>query len=244
MDSFVDQSGLIGTKPAVFNVTNFTKPAPGQPALLTFDNVTTIFHEFGHALHGMLSNVKYPTLAGTNVPRDFVEFPSQFNEHWSLEPKVFANYAKHYKTGAPMPQDLVDRIKKSRTFNQAWHTQAPGTEQREVNVFEPEALKSFNIAMAEVPPRYHTTYFSHIWGGGYAAGYYAYLWSELIDDDAYYWFKENGGMTRANGQRFRDMILSRGGTMDEAALYRAFRGRDPIVEPLLLERGLKEEPGK
>jgi peptidyl-dipeptidase Dcp len=259
MDSFVDQSGLIGTKPVVFNVTNFTKPAPGQPALLTFDNVTTIFHEFGHALHGMLSNVKYPTLAGTNVPRDFVEFPSQFNEHWSLEPKVFANYAKHYQTGAPMPQSLVDRIKKSRTFNQgyatteylaaalldmAWHTQTPGTGQRDVNVFEPEALKGFNIAMAEVPPRYHTTYFSHIWGGGYAAGYYAYLWSELIDDDAFYWFKENGGMTRANGQRFRDMILSRGGTMDEAALYRAFRGRDPIVEPLLIERGLKEEPGK
>jgi peptidyl-dipeptidase Dcp len=260
MDSFVDQSGLIGTKPVVFNVTNFQKPAPGQPALLTFDNVTTIFHEFGHALHGMLSNVKYPTLAGTNVPRDFVEFPSQFNEHWSLEPKVFANYAKHYQTGAPMPQSLVDRIKKSRTFNQgyatteylaaalldmAWHTQTPGTEQRDVNVFEPEALKGFNIAMAEVPPRYHTTYFSHIWGGGYAAGYYAYLWSELIDDDAYYWFKENGGMTRANGQRFREMILSRGGTMDEAAMYRAFRGRDPIVEPLLIERGLKDiEPGK
>ena len=259
MDSFVDQSGLIGTKPVVFNVTNFTKPAPGQPALLTFDNVTTIFHEFGHALHGMLSNVKYPTLAGTNVPRDFVEFPSQFNEHWALEPKVFANYAKHYQTGKPMPQALVDRIKKSRTFNQgyatteylaaalldmAWHTQTPGAEQADVNVFEPEALKRFNIAMTEVPPRYHTTYFSHIWGGGYSAGYYAYLWSELIDDDAYYWFKEHGGMTRANGQRFRDMILSRGGTMDEAAMYRAFRGRDPIVEPLLIERGLKEEPAK
>jgi len=257
MDSFVDQSGLIGTKPVVFNVTNFTKPAKGQPALLTFDNVTTIFHEFGHALHGMLSNVKYPTLAGTNVPRDFVEFPSQFNEHWSLDPKVFANYAKHYQTGKPMPQSLVDRIKKSRTFNQgyatveylaaalldmAWHTQAPGAEQVDVNVFEPEALKRFNIAMSEVPPRYHTTYFSHIWGGGYAAGYYAYLWSELIDDDAYYWFKEHGGMTRANGKRFRDMILSRGGTQDEAAMYRAFRGRDPIVEPLLIERGLKEEP--
>ncbi len=259
MDSFVDQSGLIGTKPVVFNVTNFTKPAKGQPALLTFDNVTTIFHEFGHALHGMLSNVKYPTLAGTNVPRDFVEFPSQFNEHWALEPTVFANYATHYKTGKPMPQSLVDRIKKSRTFNQgyatteylaaalldmAWHTQAAGSPQADVNVFEPEALKHFNIAMTEVPPRYHTTYFSHIWGGGYSAGYYAYLWSELIDDDAYYWFKENGGMTRANGQRFRDMILSRGGMMDEAAMYRAFRGRDPIVEPLLLERGLKEEPGK
>ena len=259
MDSFVDQSGLIGTKPVVFNVTNFTKPAPGQPALLTFDNVTAIFHEFGHALHGMLSNVKYPTLAGTNVPRDFVEFPSQFNEHWALDLKVFANYAKHYKTGKPMPKSLVDRIKKSRTFNQgyatveylaaalldmAWHTQAPGTDQADVNVFEPEALKRFDIAMSEVPPRYHTTYFSHIWGGGYAAGYYAYLWSELIDDDAYYWFKEHGGMTRANGTRFRKMILSRGGTMDEAAMYRAFRGRDPIVEPLLIERGLKEEPGK
>jgi peptidyl-dipeptidase Dcp len=259
MDSFVDQSGLIGTKPVVFNVTNFTKPAPGQPALLTFDNVTTIFHEFGHALHGMLSNVKYPTLAGTNVPRDFVEFPSQFNEHWSLEPKVFANYAKHYQTGKPMPQMLVDRIKKSRTFNQgyatveylaaalldmAWHTQAPGAPLADVNTFEPAALDRFKIAMTTVPPRYHTTYFSHIWGGGYSAGYYAYLWSELIDDDAYYWFKEHGGMTRANGQRFRDMILSRGGTMDEAALYRAFRGRDPIVEPLLIERGLKEAPGK
>jgi peptidyl-dipeptidase Dcp len=257
MDSFVDQSGLIGTRPVVFNVTNFTKPAAGQPALLTFDNVTAIFHEFGHALHGMLSNVKYPTLAGTNVPRDFVEFPSQFNEHWALDPKVFANYAKHYQTGKPMPQSLVDRIKKSRTFNQgyatveylaaalldmAWHTQAPGAEQVDVNVFEPEALKRFNIAMPEVPPRYHTTYFSHIWGGGYSAGYYAYLWSELIDDDAYYWFKEHGGMTRANGQKFRDMILSRGGTQDEAVLYRTFRGRDPIVEPLLIERGLKEEP--
>jgi peptidyl-dipeptidase Dcp len=257
MDSFVDQSGLLGAKPAVFNVTNFSKPAPGQPALLTFDNVTTIFHEFGHALHGMLSNVKYPTLAGTNVPRDYVEFPSQFNEHWSLEPKVFANYAKHYQTGKPMPQELVDRIKKSRTFNQgyatveylaaalldmAWHTQAPGAEQVDASAFEPAALKRFNIAMPEVPPRYHTTYFSHIWGGGYAAGYYAYLWSELIDDDAYYWFKEHGGMTRANGQRFRDMILSRGGTQDEAVMYRAFRGRDPIVEPLLIERGLKEEP--
>jgi peptidyl-dipeptidase Dcp len=259
MDSFVDQSGLLGTKPAVFNVLNFTKPAAGQPALLTFDNVTAIFHEFGHALHGMLSNVKYPTLAGTNVPRDFVEFPSQFNEHWALEPKVFANYAKHYQTGKPMPQALVDRIKKSRTFNQgyatveylaaalldmAWHTQAPGAEQVDANAFEPAALKRFKIDMTDVPPRYHTTYFSHIWGGGYSAGYYAYLWSELIDDDAYYWFKEHGGMTRANGQRFRDMILSRGGTQDEAAMYRAFRGRDPIVEPLLIERGLKAEPAK
>ena len=259
MDSFVDQSGLMGTKPVVFNVTNFTKPAPGQPALLSFDDVTTIFHEFGHALHGMFSNVKCPTVAGTNVPRDFVEFPSQFNEHWDLEPTVFANYAKHYKTGALMPQALVDKIRRARTFNQgyatteylaaalldlAWHAQEPGTGLRDANAFEPEALERFKIAMAELPPRYHSTYFSHIWGGGYSAGYYAYMWSELIDDDAYYWFKENGGMTRANGQRFREMILSRGGSQDVATLYRAFRGRDPIVEPLLIERGLKESNEK
>jgi peptidyl-dipeptidase Dcp len=258
MDTFVDQSGLFGTKPVVFNVTNFTKPAPGQPALLSFDDVNTMFHEFGHALHGMFSNVKYPTLASTNVPRDFVEFPSQFNEHWALDPAVFANYAKHYQTGAAMPQTLVDKIKKSRTFNQGyalteylaaalldmgWHDLPATAPVQDVNTFETAALKRFNIDLAQVPPRYHTTYFSHIWGGGYSAGYYAYLWSEVIDDDAYYWFREHGGLTRANGQRFRDMILSRGGTMDAAAMYRAFRGRDPIVQPLLIERGLVTEGG-
>ena len=252
MDSFVDQSGLIGTRPAVFNVLNFTKPAPGQPALLTFDNVTAIFHEFGHALHGMLSNVKYPTLAGTNVPRDFVEFPSQFNEHWALEPKVFANYAKHYQTGKPMPQALVDRIKKSRTFNQgyatteylaaalldlAWHS-LRGEPPADVDAFERAALRRFGIEVPEVPPRYRTTYFAHIWGGEYAAGYYAYLWSEVLDDDAFDWFAEHGGMTRENGQRFRDLVLSRGGTIECGAMYRAFRGRDPNVAPLLRERGL------
>jgi peptidyl-dipeptidase Dcp len=257
MDTFVDQSSLMGTKPVVVNVANFQKPAAGQPALITADDVNTMFHEFGHALHGMFSNVHYPTFSGANTPRDFVEFPSQFNEHWSLDPKVFANYAKHYQTGAPMPQALVEKIKKVRTFNQgyalteylaaalldmAWHTLPPGSPLQDVNTFEPAALQRFKIAMAEIPPRYHTTYFSHIWGGGYSAGYYAYLWSELIDDDAYYWFKEHGGMTRANGQRFRDMILSRGGTQEQAAMYRAFRGRDPIVEPLLIERGLKEPP--
>jgi peptidyl-dipeptidase Dcp len=253
-DSFVDQSGLMGTRPVVFNVTNFTKPAPGQPALLSFTDVTTMFHEFGHALHGMFSNVRYPTLAGTNVPRDFVEFPSQFNEHWALEPEVFANYAKHYQTGAPMPSDLVAKIKKASTFNQgyllteylsaalldlAWHDLPASAPLQDVNTFEPSALLRFQVNLPEVPPRYHTTYFSHIWGGGYAAGYYAYLWSEVIDDDAYAWFKENGGMTRANGQRFRDMILSRGGSEEEGAMYRAFRGRDPIVEPLLEQRGLR-----
>jgi peptidyl-dipeptidase Dcp len=259
MDTFVDQSGLFGTKPVVFNVANFTKPAPGQPALLTFSDVTTMFHEFGHALHGMFSNVQYPTVAGTNVPRDFVEFPSQFNEHWALYPTVFANYAKHYQTGAPMPAELVDKIKKAGTFNQgfatteylaaslldiAWHTIPPGTPQQDVDAFETAALNRYNIGMYEVPPRYRTTYFSHIWAGGYASSYNAYLWSEVIDDDAYAWFEENGGLTRANGQKFRDMILSRGGTQDVADLYRAFRGRDPNVKYLIEDRGLSDDSGK
>ena len=251
-DSFVDQSSLFGNRPVIVNVANFAKPAPGQPALLSFDDVTTIFHEFGHALHGMFSQIRYPALG--NVPRDFVEFPSQFNEHWALDPTVFANYSKHYQTGKPMPQALVDKIKKSRTFNQgyktteylaaalldmAWHALPAEAPPQDANAFEASALKRFQIDLPQVPPRYHTTYFSHIWDGGYSAGYYAYLWSEVLDDDAFYWFKEHGGLTRANGQRYREMILSRGGTEDAAALYRAFRGRDPSVEPLLLERGLK-----
>jgi len=254
MDSFVDQSGLFGTKPVVFNVCNFQKPAPGQPALISYDDVSTMFHEFGHALHGLLSNVRYPMLAGTNVPSDFVEFPSQINEHWALDPKVFANYAKHYQTGEAMPATLVEKIKKSTTFNQgygtteylaaalldmAWHTLPADAPLQNVGTFEPAALARFKVDLAEVPPRYRTGYFAHIWGGGYSAGYYAYLWSEVLDTDAYSWFTENGGMTRANGQRFRDMILSRGGTMELGAMFRAFRGRDPIVEPLLEQRGLK-----
>jgi peptidyl-dipeptidase Dcp len=250
---FVGQSQLLGTKPVVTNNENYTRPAPGQPALLTFSEVTTMFHEFGHALHSMFSSVRYPSLSGSSVPRDFVEFPSQFNEHWALEPAVFANYAKHYKTGEPIPAALVEKIKKAAKFNQgfatteylaaalvdmAWHTLPADAAPKEANAFEPEALKRFKVDVAEVPPRYHTTYFSHIWGGGYAAGYYAYLWSDVLDEDAYAWFKEHGGMTRANGQRFRDMVLSRGGTQDPAAMYRAFRGRDPKVEPLLASRGL------
>jgi peptidyl-dipeptidase Dcp len=251
--SFVGQSKLLGTKPVVTNTENFTKPAAGQPALLTFTDVTTMFHEFGHALHGMFSNVKYPSFGGSAVPRDFVEFPSQFNEHWAMEPSVFANYAKDYKTGAPMPKDLVEKLKKARTFNQgfatteylgaalldmAWHAIPADAPLLDADAFEAESLKRYNIYLEPVPPRYKSTYFSHIWGGGYAAGYYAYLWSEVLDDDAYYWFKENGGMTRKNGDRFRKMILSRGGTDEPAAMYRAFRGRDPKVEPLLEERGL------
>ncbi len=255
MEAYVDQNQITGTKPVVYNVTNFTKPAPGQKALLTYDDLTTLFHEFGHALHGMFSNVRYRSLSGVNVPNDFGEFPSQVNEHCILEPRIFANYAKHSETGAPMPQALVDKIRKSRTFNQgyatteylasalvdmAWHTQPAGAPLQNVKEFEKSALDRFGIAVPQVPPRYHTPYFAHIFSGAYAAGYYAYLWSEVIGHDAYYWFMENGGMTRANGQRFRDMVLSRGGSMDAAEMYRAFRGRDPIVEPLLVERGLKE----
>ncbi|WP_300619375.1 peptidyl-dipeptidase Dcp [Dokdonella sp.] len=256
MDNLVGQSKLLGTKPVVYNVCNFTKPAAGQPGLITHDDVNTMFHEFGHALHGMFADAQYPTLSGTNVPRDFVEFPSQFNEHWGRDPKVFANYAKHYQTGAPMPAELVEKIRKSATFDQgfatteylaaalldmAWHTQPAGAGKQDVDAFETKALGQYKVDLDVVPPRYRTSYFAHVWGGGYAAGYYAYLWSEVLDHDAFYWFREHGGMTRENGQRFRDMILSRGSTQDMAEMYRAFRGRDPEVEPLLEQRGLKEE---
>ncbi len=252
-DTFVDGTGLLGTKPVVYNVANFTKPAPGQPALLTWDNVTTMFHEFGHALHALLTTVEYPRLTGTNVPTDFVEFPSQFNENWALYPAVFAHYAKHYQTGAPMPAALVDKIKKAKTFNQgfetteyvaaalldfAWHTLPVGPQVANPDSFEAAALERFHIAVPAVPPRYRSTYFAHIWGGGYSANYYAYMWAEVVDHDAFAWFTEHGGLTRANGQRLRDLILSRGGTGDMAVMYRQFRGRDPRVEPLLEARGL------
>ena len=257
MDSFVDQSGLLGTKPVVFMVANFTKPAPGRQALLTFDEVTTMFHEFGHVLHGMLARVEYPLLAGTNVPRDFVEFPSQFNEHWALDPAVLANYARHHETGEPMPAPLVERIKTARTFNQgfalteyckaavidmAWHTLAESDAPLDAARFESYALERSSLPLPAVPPRYHSPYFAHIWMGGYAAGYYAYLWAEVLDHDAVAWFNERGGLTRENGQRFRDMILSKGGTEEPAAMYRAFRGRDPRIEPLLTQRGLDHAP--
>ena len=254
MDVFVEQNGLTGTKPVVFNVCNFTKPADGQPALLSFDDVTTMFHEFGHALHGMFSNVKYPSIAGTNTSRDFVEFPSQFNENWALEPSVFAHYAKHHETGEPMPQALVDKIVKARAFNQgyatveylaaalldqAWHQLPADAPLQDVDKFELDALNRYKINVAEVPPRYKTPYFAHIWGGGYSAGYYAYLWAEVLDHDAFQWFKEHGGMSRENGQTFRDQVLSRGNSEELAKMYRDFRGKDPSVEPLLEFRGLK-----
>ncbi len=215
-----------------------------------------MFHEFGHALHGLLTKVEYPRLTGTNTATDFVEFPSQFNEHWAMYPSVFANYAKHYQTGKPMPKELVEKIKKSRTFNQgfatseylqaalldiAWNSLPAGPAPSDVDAFENESLKKFNVYLPEVPPRYRTTYFAHVWGGGYAAGYYSYLWSEVLDHDAYAWFTENGGLTRANGQRYRDMILSRGGTEDAGAMYRAFRGNDPDVKYLIEARGLSKK---
>ncbi|MFT3790743.1 MAG: M3 family metallopeptidase [Rudaea sp.] len=258
--SFVGQSGLLGQKPVVTNTCNFTKPAPGQHALISHDDVITMFHEFGHALHAMFSNVKYPLLGGTSVPRDFVEFPSQFNEHWADEPSVFANYAKHYKTGEPMPAVLVDKIREVGTYGQgfatteqleaslldmAWHTLPRSmTIVDNVDAFERSALRRYDVDYALVPPRYRTSYFAHIWSNGYAAGYYAYLWTAVLRDDAFYWFKEHGGMNRENGQRFRDMVLSRGGTEETDALYRAWRGRDPSVEPLLEVRGLKEASAK
>lgn len=254
MDNIVIQSDLLGEKPVVYNVCNFTKPAEGQPALLTFDDVTTMFHEFGHALHGMFASQKYPSLSGTRTPRDFVEFPSQFNEHWALYPQVLKNYARHYQTGNPIPQELIDKIHKASTFNQGyafteylaaaaldmnWHTLKPNSPLQDPDVFEKESLSKINLWITQVPPRYRSSYFLHIWSLGYSAAYYAYSWAEMLDDDAYTWFEENGGMTRANGQRFRDMILSRGNTEDFATLFKAFRGKDPSIAPLLRFRGLK-----
>lgn len=256
MSNIVPQSKLLDTRPVIYNVCNYPKPPEGKPALISYDDVSTMFHEFGHALHGFFADQKYPTLSGTNVARDFVEFPSQFNEHWALNPDVLAHYAKHYKTGKEMPQELVDKIKESSTFNQGyaltellaaasldmkWHSITTKDKAASVDDFEKNALKSAGLDLSEVPPRYRSSYFLHIWGNGYAAGYYAYLWTEMLDDDAFAWFEENGGMTRANGQRFREMILSRGNTMDYAKMFRDFRGSDPSIEPMLKDRGLAEK---
>ena len=252
--NMVEQSKLLGTKPVIYNVCNFTKPAPGQPALISFDDVTTMFHEFGHALHGFFASQEYPSLSGTSVARDFVEFPSQFNEHWALDPKIFKNYAVNYQTGAPMPQALVDKIKNVATFNIGysltelleaaeldlqWHELSGNDSLQNVDQFEIASLRKTNLYLPQVPPRYRSSYFSHIWGNGYAAGYYAYLWTEMLADDAFSWFQENGGLTRANGQRFRDMILSRGNTEDLSKMFRDFRGHDPNIQPMLKNRGLE-----
>jgi peptidyl-dipeptidase Dcp len=253
MSNLVGQSGLLGTKPVIYNVCNFTKPSKGEPALISFDDVTTMFHEFGHALHGFFASQKYPSLSGTSVARDFVEFPSQFNEHWAMDPLIFKNYAKHYKSGELMPQALVDKIKKASAFNQGysltetlaaaaldmqWHKLTANDPLQDVNKFETAALNKTGLALSYVPPRYRSSYFLHIWANGYAAGYYAYLWTEMLDNDAYSWFEENGGLTRANGQRFRDMILSRGNTEDYGKMFKDFRGHTPDITPMLRNRGL------
>ncbi len=254
MSNFVEQSKLLGNLPVVYNVANFSKPAPGEPALISFTDVTTMFHEFGHALHGMFADTEYPSLSGTATPRDFVEFPSQFNEHWALYPTVFDHYAKHYKTGEPMPAELAAKVRKARTFNQGylltellaaaeldmqWHTLPASAPLEQPDEFEKQALEKKHLLINAVPPRYRSSYFSHIWGGGYSAGYYAYLWTEMLDDDAYQWFEEHGGLTRTNGDRFRQMVLSRGNTEDLAKLYATWRGKAPSVEPMMKDRGLE-----
>jgi peptidyl-dipeptidase Dcp len=256
MDNLVQQSKLLGMKPVIYNICNFAKPADGQPALISYDDATTMFHEFGHGLHGLFASQQYPSLSGTATARDFVEFPSQFNEHWASYPQVFNHYARHYKTGEAMPQALLDKIKKAAAFNEGyklteilaaadldmqWHTLTPGTPVTDVDAFEKEALRKTHLDLPQVPPRYRSSYFLHIWSNGYSAGYYAYLWTEMLDDDAFEWFNENGGLTRENGQRFRDMILSRGNTQDLATMYRTFRGRDPKIGPMLKNRGLVGE---
>jgi len=255
MSSLLAQSKLLGYAPIITNVCNYTKPAEGQPSLIDSDEVNTLFHEFGHALHGMLSDVVYPSLSGTSVPRDFVEFPSQFNEHWASYPAVFANYAKHWKTGEVMPEPLQAKLKATKNFNGGhaltevlaaaevdlqWHTLPSSDTLQQADVFEAKALEEKKINFALVPPRYRSTYFAHIFGGGYAAGYYAYLWAEMLDSDAYHWFEQNGGLTRANGDRLRSMVLSRGNTADPAELYREWAGRDPEIGPMLQQRGIPD----
>lgn len=254
MNSYVDQSGLFGTLPVVANHQNIPEPSEGKPTLMTWDEVTTMFHEFGHAIHGMLSDVKYPYFSGTSVPRDFVEYPSQVNEMWADWPSVLANYAKHHETGAPMPKELLDKVLASSKFNQGfatteylasamldqkWHqaTAEQLPDAAGVMAFEANALKDIGLDYAPVPPRYRTPYFSHIMGG-YSAGYYAYIWSEVLDANTVAWIKEHGGLTRENGDHLRATLLSQGGSQDALKLFRDFAGHEPKIEPLLERRGL------
>jgi peptidyl-dipeptidase Dcp len=253
MSTFAGPSKLLGALPVIYNVANLPKPAAGEPALISFTDVTTMFHEFGHALHGMFANTRYPTLSGTTPARDFVEFPSQFNEHWALYPAVFDHYARHYKTGAAMPSELVEKIKKARNFNEGygltevlaaaeldmqWHVLPADAPLQDPDEFEKQALAKTHLDVHAVPPRYRSSYFSHIWAGGYSAGYYAYLWTQMLDDDAYQWFDDHGGLNRANGDRFRRMILSRGNTEDLATLYLAWRGKPPTIDAMMKYQGL------
>ncbi|GAB3412666.1 M3 family metallopeptidase [Niabella aquatica] len=254
MSNMVKQSKLLDKKPVIYNVCNFPKPALGQPSFISFDDVTTMFHEFGHALHGLFADQQYPLLSGTNVARDFVEMPSQFNEHWALDTTVLKNYAKHYQTGEIIPQTLIDKIKAAGTFNQGyaftellaaanldmqWHSlSAQDSVVKDVDAFEKSALQKTGVAISYAPPRYRSSYFLHIWSNGYSAGYYAYSWADMINHDAFEWFKENGGLTRKNGQHFRDMILSKGNTQELAELYRHFRGKEPVIKYMLQNKGV------
>jgi peptidyl-dipeptidase Dcp len=257
MNSFVEQSRLLGTKPVVVNNLNIPKPPEGQPTLLTFDEVTTAFHEFGHGLHGLLSNVQYPQFSGTSVPRDFVEYPSQYNEMWATEPRVLANYARHYQTGAPMPKELMDKVLAARKFNQGYATteylaaalldqafhQLPAGKTpsaADIEKFEAQALKSAGVDFAPVPPRYRSSYFSHAFANpiGYSAGYYAYIWSEVLARDTEHWFNTNGGLKRENGDLLRQKVLSRGFSVDALTMFRDFYGKAPEIGPLLEARGL------
>jgi len=253
MDNFVPQSTLLGTRPVIYNVCNYAKPADGKPALISWDDVITLFHEFGHALHGLFATQRYASLSGTNTPRDFVEFPSQINEHWASHPVVFEHYARHYESGEPMPAALRESLFRAANFNKGydmtellsaalldmnWHRVTTAALPQNVDAFEAQTLEQENLNLDAVPPRYRSSYFSHIFGGGYAAGYYAYLWTQMLADDGYQWFVEHGGLNRENGQRFREAILSRGNSSDLEKLYRDWRGHDPLIAPMLKNRGL------
>ncbi|MCW0347408.1 peptidyl-dipeptidase Dcp [Pantoea ananatis] len=255
MSNFVNQSTLLDEKPVIYNVCNYTKPANGEPALLSWDDVITLFHEFGHTLHGLFASQRYPSLSGTETPRDFVEFPSQINEHWASEPQVFRHFARHYQTGEAMPAALHEKIIRAGKFNKGyemtellaaalldlhWHSLEGKTPVQSVDAFEQQALHSDGIDLAAVPPRYRSSYFQHIWGGGYSAGYYAYIWTQMLADDGYQWFVEHGGLSRENGDIFRQKILSRGNSSDLKALYESWRGGAPQLEPMLKNRGLAE----
>ncbi len=253
MNNLVDQSHLLGRRPVVCNNLNVPKPAAGEPTLLTLDNVRTMFHEFGHALHGLFSDTTYPSVSGTATGRDFVEFPSQVNEMWIMWPEVLDHYARHHLTGEPLPTEVVDRLRASEQFNegfatseylaaalldQEWHKIAPDAGVDDVDAFEAAALARVGLDNPVIPPRYSTCYFAHTFGGGYDGAYYSYIWSEVLDADTVEWFKQHGGLTRANGQRFRDELLRRGRSREPLESYRAFRGRDAEVRPLLVRRGL------
>ncbi len=255
MNNLVDQNFLFNQLPVVVNNLNIPKPPAGKPTLLTFSETTTLFHEFGHALHGLLSQVKYPRVSGTSVQRDFVEFPSQVNEMWILWPEVVENYARHFETGEKLPQECIDNLEAASTFNEghattsylaaaildlAWHSldSEEAAKVTDVEAFEAQAIKDYGLDFAPVPTRYRSTYFSHIFAGGYSAGYYGYIWSEVLDADTVDWFKENGGLQRKNGEHFRNTLLGRGGSIDSMQMFRNFRGRDSKIEPLLKRRGL------